>query len=185
MNLFFRMWWVIFQAKKASAISFLAPVSLNFRVWLHDLGWRDHLPNYRVFSFMELGRFALYNGSRMTQLKEYGFRMIAAQDFIYLRPIGPFQKFEMTTELLSYDEKYFYFRHNFLVKNKLVGIGLVKEASVKIGKVIPPALLVEKLVEKALENAEQDFQQNFSIDAQDPIVKKWMETHQLIKASNN
>ena len=181
MNLFFRMWWVIFQAKRAAAISFLNPVSLSFRVWLHDLGWRDHLPNYRVFSFMELGRFALYNGSRLTQLKDYGFRMIAAQDFIYLRPIGPFQKFEMTTELLSYDEKYFYFRHNFLVKGKLVGIGLVKEASVKKGKVVPPSLLVNQLSKQLDGDLQQGSEDNKALN--DPIVQQWMATHQLIKAS--
>lgn len=107
MNLFIRMFLIIFLARRKPFTSVVQVRSDRFRVWLHDLGWRDHLPNYRVYSFMELGRFGIWHQSRLALSGRYSLRMIAAQDFIYLKPIKPFQSFEMTTELLNWDEKYF------------------------------------------------------------------------------
>lgn len=173
MNLFIRMFWLIMQARRQSIQSLTVKNTLTFRVWLHDLGWRDHLPNYRVYSFMELGRFAVWSRSRLTQSECYGFRMIAAQDFIYLRPIAPLQKFTMTTQLLAFDEKYFYFRHDFLVAGKLVGIGLVKEASVKKGKVVVPATLLASSAQPQTLTAQSANNH--------PVVSQWLATQQAIK----
>lgn len=107
MNLIFRMLFIIFFARRGQPVSVQQARRDKFRVWLHDLGWRDHLPNYRVFSFMELGRFGLWHQSRLALSGRYSLRMIAAQDVVYLRPIRPFQAFEMSSEILSWDEKYF------------------------------------------------------------------------------
>lgn len=138
MNLFGRLFYILFSAWFSQKIERDALVQNHFRVWLHDLGWRDHLPNYRFFSFMELGRFSFWHGTRLATAGTYKTRMIAAQEFIYLRPIAPFTKFRCDTTLEGWDHKYFYFRHNFYVKDKLVAVGLVKEACLKNNKVVSP-----------------------------------------------
>ena len=62
MNLIFRALITLLQAYWGGAKGELfQPIQQGYRVWLHDLGWRDHLPNYRVFSFMELGRAKLWH----------------------------------------------------------------------------------------------------------------------------
>lgn len=68
--------------------------------------------------------------------------MIAAQDFIYLRPLSPFSRFRCDTQLLGWDDKYLYFRHNFYCRNTLVGIGLVKEACLIKGQVVKPKYIL-------------------------------------------
>ena len=143
MNLFFRMWMIIFAARRGKVQSLLQSRRDHFRVWLHDLGWRDHLPNYRVFSFMELGRFGIWHQSRLALSGRYSLRMIAAQDFVYLKPLRPFQAFTMTTDILSWDEKYIYYQHQFFCDNNLVALGLVKEIAIKSGKTVAPALLID------------------------------------------
>lgn len=62
--------------------------------------------------------------------------MIAAQDFTCLRPVSPLAKFRCDTQLIGWDHKYFYFRHNFYVKDKLVGIGLANVAAASEGLII-------------------------------------------------
>lgn len=138
MNLFVRLAVILLRAWFGSKTDINGTFKQQFRVWLHDLGWRDHLPNYRFYSFMELGRFGFFHRTKLAQSGSYAVRMIAAQDFTYLRPISPLAKFSCDTQLIGWDHKYFYFRHDFYVKGKLVGIGLVKEACLSKGKVVEP-----------------------------------------------
>jgi len=176
MNLFFRMLIIIFRARKQDAVALVDKRSDCFRVWLHDLGWRDHLPNYRVFSFMELGRFGLWHGARLALSGRYGLRMIAAQDFVYLKPIRPFQAFTMTTEILSWDEKYFYYQHQFFCGKKLVAIGLVKEIALKSGKAVRPHALLT--ADSALNGSVIPRSENTALH---PIVENWLAMQQAIK----
>lgn len=138
MNLFGRLFYILLSAWFSKKTAPNAVVHSYFRVWLHDLGWRDHLPNYRFYSFLELGRFSFWHGTGLASAGKYKARMIAAQEFIYLRPIAPFVKFRCDTVLEGWDQKYFYFRHNVYVKDRLVGVGLVKEACLSKGKVVSP-----------------------------------------------
>lgn len=175
MNLIFRMLFIIFFARRGQPVSVQQARRDKFRVWLHDLGWRDHLPNYRVFSFMELGRFGLWHQSRLALSGRYSLRMIAAQDVVYLRPIRPFQAFEMSSEILSWDEKYFYYQHKFFSKGKLVAIGLVKEVNLKAGvAVMPQSLLADGKLDPCLSQTATQLH---------PITDKWLQTQQAIKSS--
>ena len=179
MNLFFRMLIIIFSARKQDAVALVDKRSDRFRVWLHDLGWRDHLPNYRVFSFMELGRFGIWHSSRLALSGRYGLRMIAAQDFIYLKPIRPFQAFTMTTEILSCDAKYFYYQHQFFCGNKLVAIGLVKEIALKSGKAVAPHLLLT-----ADSELNGSVMTNLDNRVLHPVVENWLTMQQAIKENS-
>lgn len=179
MNLFIRMLLIIVAARRAVFSSLLSPRRDKFRVWLHDLGWRDHLPNYRVFSFMELGRFGLWHQSRLALSGRYSIRMIAAQDFIYLKPIKPFQSFDMTTEILSWDEKYVYYQHKFFTGKNLVAIGLVKEIALKSGKAVSPMSLIDANSHLARINSEVDIPN--SQPQMHPITEQWLQTQQEIK----
>jgi acyl-CoA thioesterase FadM len=163
MNLFGRLLLVLLQAWGSEKQKHSHVFSHHFRVWLHDLGWRDHLPNYRFYSFMELGRFGFWHGTGLAHSGSYNVRMIAAQDFTYLRPVSPFAKFRCDTELMGWDQKYFYFRHNFYVKDKLAGIGLVKEACLSKGKVVAPKFIVA--------GEEQSH----------PVIESWQQLQQTLK----
>ena len=174
MNLVFRALITLFQAYWGGAKAQLfQPIQQNYRVWLHDLGWRDHLPNYRVFSFMELGRIKLWHQTGLANSGLYRMRAIAAQDYIYLRPIMPFQKFELTSELLCWDHKYFYYQHKLLLKGKLAGIGLVKEAHTKSGHLV--------LTETVLAAYQQKFAVTLPAQQLHPRVEQWLKSQKMAK----
>lgn len=137
MNLFIRFFWRWIQIKN-NKYSVDVLLRHRYRIWLHDMGWRLHLPNFRFFSFMELGRFDYWYGVRSELKRATGSRLISAQDMIYIRPVNFLAKLEMSTSLLGWDGKYIYFKHEFYVGESLVATGLVKEACVAKGTVIPP-----------------------------------------------
>lgn len=142
-NLLLRLFCLLLSTWLRPRRSPLQQSRVSFRVWPHDLGWRDHLPNYRFFSFLELGRFALWHASRLPFSGRYHTRMIAAQELVYLRPIRPFSAFECDTRLLGWDHKYCYYLHEVHCAGQLVAVGLVKEACLRRGRVVAPQTVLQ------------------------------------------
>ena len=131
---FFLLWLFSGQTQHSQSDT----VRQSYRIQPHDMGWRNHLPNFRFLSFMELGRFQFWRGLKSELKRPAGMRLIAAQDMVYIRPVGFLARLDMETTLLGWDKKYVYFRHDFYVGKKLVAIGIVKEACVAKGSVLSP-----------------------------------------------
>lgn len=142
MNLFMRLLWVLLRAWAGPRVAIAAPGRLAFRVWPHDLGWRDHLPNYRYCSFLELGRAQLWHGSGLALSGRYRSRLIAAQQLVYLQPLAPFQRFEVGTQLLGWDDKYCYYLQRVVCGERLMAVALVKEVCRRGGRSLSPIELL-------------------------------------------
>jgi acyl-CoA thioesterase FadM len=103
-----------------------APTVRHYRVLPHDMGFRDHLPNYRYLSFIEL------NITRwlMTCCQQKGAKplnwVIAMQEMVYLKEIKFLNKMTVSSTLVGWDHKYVYFEHRFFVKNQLMSVGMTK-----------------------------------------------------------
>jgi len=103
-----------------------APTVRHYRVLPHDMGFRDHLPNYRYLSFIEL------NITRwlMTCCQQKGIKplnwVIAMQEMVYLKEIKFLNKMTVSSTLVGWDHKYVYFEHRFFVKNQLMSVGMTK-----------------------------------------------------------
>jgi acyl-CoA thioesterase FadM len=120
------------QLKKQSVCEPLTPEMLNapivsrYRVLPHDMGFRNHLPNYRYLSFIELNitRWLLacchQKGIEALQW------IIAMQEIIYLKEIKFLDKMTVSSTLVGWDYKYVYFEHRFFVKNQLMAVGMTK-----------------------------------------------------------
>ena len=118
-----------------------APVVRHYRVLPHDMGFRNHLPNYRYLSFIEL------NITRwlMTCCHQKGISgyewVIAMQEMVYLKEIKFLDKITVSSRLAGWDHKYVYFEHHFLVKNQLMAVGMTKFVLMNDnGKVAPSGL---------------------------------------------
>ena len=140
MNLFIRFaWlWLCLVVMKKPFSNMNGAIQQSYRILPHDMGWRLHLPNFRFFSFMELGRFEFWYVSHKFHEMSPGSRLIAAQELVYIRPVSHFALLHSDTVLLFWDDKYVYFQHNFYVKGTLVATGLVKEACLRYGRVQSP-----------------------------------------------
>ncbi|TXD96601.1 acyl-CoA thioesterase [Psychrobacter frigidicola] len=98
----------------------------HYRVLPHDMGFRNHLPNYRYLSFIELNITQwLLACCHQKGLKGVQW-IIAMQEVIYLKEIKFLDKMTVTSMVVGWDNKYVYFEHRFFVKNQLMAVGMTK-----------------------------------------------------------
>ncbi len=76
---------------------------LCFRVWPTDCGVNLHVDNGRYLTLMDPGKLGLL--WRLPQHRDSP--VVGAVDIQFLRPLDPFQPFEITTRLLIWDDKRF------------------------------------------------------------------------------
>lgn len=103
-----------------------APTVRHYRILPHDMGFRNHLPNYRYLSFIELNITRwLLACSHQKGLKSLQW-VIAMQEMVYLKEIKFLDKMAVNSALVGWDSKYIYFEHRFFVKSQLMAVGMTK-----------------------------------------------------------
>ena len=130
---FFIMVSLLKQQLKQQAVSedlsvetLSAPIVRHYRVLPHDMGFRDHLPNYRYLSFIELNITKwLMACCHQKDIKNLGW-IIAMQEMVYLKEIKFLSKMTVNSTLVGWDKKYLYFETRFFVKNQLMGVAMTK-----------------------------------------------------------
>ncbi|MGP5793408.1 acyl-CoA thioesterase [Psychrobacter celer] len=127
--------------QRLSAEMLAAPIVRQYRVLPHDMGFRDHLPNYRYLSFIELNITNwLMTCCHQKGIKNLGW-IIAMQEMVYLKEIKFLNKMTVNSVLVGWDTKYVYFETRFFVKHQLMGIGMTKFVLTdKQGKCAPAVL---------------------------------------------
>ena len=139
MNLYFRLIMILFKSRFASKIGVLDESCMTYRVWPFDCDINLHLTNARYFALCDLSR--IYYMGQVGVL----FKLIArnwlpvaqAQEISYYKAINPFKKFKVLTQLIYWDEKYWYTEHKFISNNKLCAVVQVRGVFVHGRKVLP------------------------------------------------
>lgn len=119
-----------------------------FRVWLTDIDPNIHLTNSRYFSFMDLARveFLVRAGLWRLMSSNGWFPVIAAQWIDFYRGLEPLERFQVETELVCWDERFFYISQDFVAGGKVVASGLVCARFLrKSGGGVKPQNFVEAL----------------------------------------
>lgn len=126
---------------RLTAETLTAPTVRHYRILPHDMGFRDHLPNYRYLSFIELNITRwLMSCCHQKGIKNLGW-IIAMQEMVYLKEIKFLNKMTINSTLVGWDKKYVYFEHRFFVKSQLMGVGMTKFVLTdKKGKCAPEVL---------------------------------------------
>ena len=131
MNLYFRIILVLIKSFFAKKISPLTSSTLSFRALPFDCDINLHLTNSRYLSFMDLGRTYYVGQLKMIGklLKKKWMPVVASSEITFIRQVKPFQKVTLTTQLLTWDEKYQYFYQHFSTDKQIVATALVKTAA--------------------------------------------------------
>lgn len=148
MNLYFRLLSLfLWRMRHTKKIDFLGTSCITYRVLPTDCDINGHLTNARYPAFMDLAR--TYMLAEMGLLKRFlklrWLPIVNAAEFTYIRDIKPFQKFELQTKLVGWDEKYFYIEQRFISARGLHAIAHVRGVFICKGKQVP----VDKLVSYA------------------------------------
>jgi len=128
MNLYLRLIRLLLMLPFVQRRQLLEPGRVRFRVWPTDCDINLHMNNGRYLTFMDLGRihFISQVGLGRTLLRRRWSPVLSAAEINYIRPLRPFQSFELVTRLLTWDEKYFYIEQRFLAGDRLIAVGMVK-----------------------------------------------------------
>ncbi len=122
----------------------LAPTKLNMRVMLNDLDLNMHVNNGRYLTFMDLGRIHLMSkaGLLKSTLKRKWIPVLGGAKVHFIRSLGAFNKFTMTTQVIYWDEKWIYLEQKIIRKNTLITTALLKVLFVhKKTKITPQQIM--------------------------------------------
>lgn len=123
MNLLIRYLIMCLSFNHSNNATYTAPITRSYRILPHDMGFRDHVPNYRYLSFIELNIQQWFMGQNTIEGAKW---IISAQQMTYLKQGRLFDKVTAKSQLLGWDSKYFYFRHEFIVKKQVIAVALTK-----------------------------------------------------------
>jgi len=101
---------------------------ISMRVWPTDIDVLWHVNNGMYFSFMDFGRWDMIfrNGLYDRVMQEGMYTVVAGELIRFKRSIKLWEKFDLVTEPLGHDDKYFFIRQKFFCKGELMATGLVK-----------------------------------------------------------
>lgn len=128
MNLLLRLVWLIATARLRKRIELLDECRLDLRVWPTDLDVNLHLTNARYLSMMDLGRIELIlqMGVFKTLLKRGWLPVVANANIQFKRQIKPFQRFQLITRIIGWDEKWIFLEQRFETEKGTAAIGVIK-----------------------------------------------------------
>ena len=140
MNLIFRLlrvliWGLLFGPK----IDPLGRSIVSFRVWPNDLDINIHMNNGRYLTIMDLGRLDLIlrSGFGRIMLKRRWSAVLGSVTIRYRRALTPFQRYDMVTRILGWDEKWVFIEQQFVVDGQACAIGYAKAIIISGDRALP------------------------------------------------
>lgn len=102
--------------------------TVTMRVLPTDLDLLWHVNNGVYFSFMDFGRWDMVfrNGMYDLAAKKGWFAVVAGETIKFKKSLELWNKFQLETQNIGFDEKYFFIQQKFFYKNELMATGLVK-----------------------------------------------------------
>jgi acyl-CoA thioesterase FadM len=146
MNLIFRLWLLILSARWRTETPPLGPCVSHFRVLPNDLDILRHMNNGRYFSILDLARVDLMARSGLwTKLKHAGwYPVVVEESMVFRRSLKVFDRYEVRTEVISWDEKQIVMQQAFWRNDVEVATGIVKARFLKIsGGSVPTSDLLK------------------------------------------
>lgn len=141
MNLYLRLAWLfichLFQKKKK--ISLFSEHNIAFRVMPFDVDINLHLTNSRYFAFCDLARtdLLLKSGLLKPLLKQRCLPVVAATEVSFFKAIHPLQKFNIQTQLVGWDKKYWYIEHRFICHGNVYASLTIRGSFLRNKVVVP------------------------------------------------
>lgn len=128
MSFLLRLLRVILTAWFGKRRSMHEPSRIFVRVWPNDLDLNIHMNNGRFLTLMDLGRMdvMLRIGAMRLWFGKGWQPLVATSMCRHFKPLTCFQRFELRTTVLGWDEKWIYFEQRFLRGETLHALAVVK-----------------------------------------------------------
>ncbi len=129
MNLYLRLFFMFALVRFRSRISLFGETLVTKHiVWPNDLDPLGHMNNGRYFTITDLARIEMLVRAGLWQaMRARGqIPLMAGETIQFRRPLKPFQRYEIRTRPLGWDDKFFYIEHRFQREDELYALVLVK-----------------------------------------------------------
>lgn len=126
MNLYLRLIWVLIGAIFRQPISLKnAHVSLRLRVLPNDIDVAGHMNNGRYLTICDLTRVELFQRTGLLKhmFKHGWIPLIAHHTMTYKKPLKLFALYDVSMNIVKWDDKYFHCKHTFMQGDKLIAEG--------------------------------------------------------------
>jgi acyl-CoA thioesterase FadM len=123
-----RLVWTLASGLAKPRVEMLDECRVRLRVWPNDLDSNLHMNNSRYLLAMDLGRwdYAVRCGVLGAMLRRRLFPLAGSATLSFRRSLDPFQRFELATRLVAWDEKWWWFEQRFEVAGRVRALGRVK-----------------------------------------------------------
>ncbi len=148
MNLIFRFFYNIFKN-----LIFHRPLEyhetsvIKMRVLPTDLDLNFHMNNGRYLTIMDIGRteFVIRFGLHKLVLSDKLSAVASGININFFKPLAPFEKYELHTKVLTWDDSWFYLKQEFIKDNQIKASAIAKVIFLKKGKRVSPSYLLKKM----------------------------------------
>lgn len=136
-----RMGVTIAGAGTRGALDPLQESRIPMRVWATDIDPYLHLNNGRYLTLMDMGRLDLgvRTGLAKVSLQRGWMPVAGAATIKFRRELRAFARFELTSRIAHWDDRWLYFEHRMLRDGSVHTWGAVKVAVRHWGRPVPPA----------------------------------------------
>ncbi|HYQ46621.1 MAG TPA: thioesterase family protein [Polyangiaceae bacterium] len=135
MSLLFRLLLLLLSLPFRPRCEPLGPTRKRFMVWPPDLDVLLHVNNGVYLTMLDVARvdLLLRSGVGMRLWKNGFYPVVAAETIRFRRSLQLFQRFEVETAIIGWDEKAFIIQHRFLRREELVAEAIVRSRFLKRG----------------------------------------------------
>lgn len=146
-NVSFRLLWILLRSWWQSSLTPIDESVLKLRVWPTDLDLERQMHLRAYLSAMEWGRLDLMARLGLLALlwKQRWHPQIVAVNMRYLYPLKAFQRYELSTRLVCWDNQGIYIEQRFQCNKKTIAVGQVKAIIMGRSSTIAPGYLLEIL----------------------------------------
>ena len=135
MNLLLRLIWTFLCARFRPRCAALGPCRSVLRVWPGDLDVLLHVNNGVYLSMLDVARVDLIlRSGAFPRLRQRGFYpVVAAETIRFRRSLQLFQRFEIETRVIGWDEQAFLLTHSFERRGEIVAEAVIRSRFLKRG----------------------------------------------------
>jgi acyl-CoA thioesterase FadM len=148
-KLFFRLLHAFLAVRFREPVSALGPCRTRFRVWPGDIDVLFHVNNGVYLSMLDVARvdMMLRSGVLLRLRARRFYPVVAAQTIRYRRSLRLFERFEVETRVVGWDDQAFLLTHAFLRRDELVAEAVVRVRFLARGGVKPTSAEVLEVLE--------------------------------------
>lgn len=128
MNLWLRLIWMLLTAWRRRQVSILETSSLRMRVMPNDLDFNGHVNNGRFLTLADVGRmdFVLRSGAARAAFRMRALPIVGDSLAKFRRDLKLFERFDIETRLIGWDEKWTFMEHRFLRHGRVLGVVVIR-----------------------------------------------------------